>query len=95
VTISTDVLDDVWEDYNPSKFGPDIALPVPGAASSSSTSTRTGLVIADSGQQERTTLLDADTEVYPILSQQSFSDLNINRSEEDPYQADVDIAFDF
>jgi len=90
-----------WEDYNPSKFGPDVV--VTGGASSSSSSTNVGLGISisdsannshgasGSGSQPQLTLaLDADNKIELLTSsQQSFSYLNINYTHEDPYSGDA------
>ena len=93
-----------WEEYDPANFGPDI--PVAGASSSStyaSTSTQgPGISISGSEQTPNSSrrehtlpLLDIADVLDPLAPQQSFSELNINRSVENPYDTDLDIAFDF
>ena len=96
-----------WEDYNPSKFGPDVVVTSGASSSSSSTNVGLGMSISNSvnnshgasgsgSQSQLTPALDADNEIELLTSsQQSFSYLNINHTHEDPYSADVDIGLDF
>lgn len=93
---------DIWKEYDSSVFAPDVvvtdassssasgSVQVPGISSENDTGNHGASNLG--GQLEwQPTLLDIDDKI--TASQRSFSYLNINQSNEDPYSAAVDIDF--
>jgi len=100
IDIDNDHSSGVWEEYDTSKFGPDVV--VTGAPSSSAlanTGPQAGpsnsISESHAGNRQSTPLFDTENEIeFLTSSQRSFSYLNINHSREDPYRADVDIGLE-